>query len=231
MCCITGLVPAQHACFLCPATQASKPIMALRRFLPPDTSMARSTCGTDAGGLRSDVAGDRMLRHPAKAMASSRPTSTSAQPPMPETDRPTPSIGPSDAPKIALPKNLAQTLQFLSDDDLETLRASVEIELERRRPISAGPITRKASAVQPPKGARTSRGPERGARFSDCCSCGKGEPDQGLVPCRHEAGCDCAHSSCVSVRCKRGLEYRAQDETIGLDLVYLCSALSNQPYV
>src|SRR4051794_36579619 len=77
----------------------------------------------DAVGLRSDVAGDRMLRHPVKAMASSRPTSTSAQPPMPETNQPTPGIGPSDAPKIALPKNLAQTLQFLGDDDLKTLRA------------------------------------------------------------------------------------------------------------
>ena len=27
-----------------------------------------------------------------------------------------------------------------------------------------------------------------------------GEPDQGFVPCRHEAGCDCAHSSCVTLR-------------------------------
>ena len=98
------------------------------------------------------------MRHSLEAMASSRPTSTSIQPPVPETDQPAPTIGLSDAPKIALPKNLAQTLQFLSDDDLETLRASVEIELERRRPISAGPITRKASAVQPPTAARTSSG-------------------------------------------------------------------------
>jgi hypothetical protein len=96
-----------------------------------------------------------MMRHSLEAMAS-RPTSTSQ--PVPETDQPAPSIGLSDAPKIALPKHLAQTLQFLSNDDLETLRASVEIELEHRRPISAGPIRRKASAVQPPIGARTSSG-------------------------------------------------------------------------
>jgi hypothetical protein len=110
------------------------------------------------GGPRSDVAGERMLRHSVEAMASSRPTSTSIQAPVPQTDQPTPSIGLSDAPKIALPKNLAQTLQFLSDDDLERLRASVEIELERRRPISPGAITRKVSAVQPPIAPRTSSG-------------------------------------------------------------------------
>jgi hypothetical protein len=56
-----------------------------------------------------------------------------------------------------LPTNLAQTLQFLGDDDLETLRASVEIELARRRPISAGLVTRKASADQPSIPARTPR--------------------------------------------------------------------------
>jgi hypothetical protein len=76
---------------------------------------------------------------------------------MPETDQPAPGIGPSDAPKIALPTNLAQTLQFLSDDDLETLRASVEIEIARRLSTSAGPITRKVSAVQPALPAKNSR--------------------------------------------------------------------------
>ena len=114
--------------------------------------------GAPAAQMQVGVAGERMLRHSLEAMASSRPTSTSIQPPVPETDQPAPSIGPSDAPKIALPKNLAQTLQFLSDDDLERLRASVAIELERRRPISPGPITRKVSAVQPPIAARTSTG-------------------------------------------------------------------------
>jgi hypothetical protein len=106
-------------------------------------------------GARSEVAGDRMLRHSVEAMASSRRTITSAQPPKPETDQLAP--GPSDAPRIALPKDLARTLQFLSDGDLETLRASVEIELARRRPISASSIARKVTAVQPAVPARTSR--------------------------------------------------------------------------
>ena len=129
----------------------------------------------DAGGPRSDVAGERIVaalsgsdgfiqankhKHPASGA---------------ETDQPAPSIGLSDAPKIALPKNLAQTLQFLSDDDLETSRASVEIELERRRPISAGPVTRRASAVQPPTAARSSSG-RKGKRNS---ATAKGEPIRG----------------------------------------------------
>ena len=71
------------------------------------------------------------MRHSLQVMASSRPTSTSIQPPASEKDQPAPTISLSDAPKIALPKNLAQTLQFLSDDDLETLRVSVDSELER----------------------------------------------------------------------------------------------------
>src|SRR5436190_8306881 len=98
-----------------------------------------------------------MLRHSLEEMASSKPTSTSAQPSVPETDQPAPSVGPTDVPKIALPTNLAQTLQFLSDDDLETLRVSVEIEIARRLSTSAGPITSKVSAVQPALPARNSR--------------------------------------------------------------------------
>jgi len=91
-------------------------------------------------------------------MASSRPTSTAIQPPAPEKDQRAPTISLSDAPKIALPKNLAQTLQFLSDDDLETLQVSVDSELKRRRPTSARPNARKASAVQPAAAATASRG-------------------------------------------------------------------------
>ncbi len=119
--------------------------MALRRLPPHDTSMARLTCG----GSPSDVAGDHMLRHSVEAMASSRPTSTSAQPAVPETDQPATSVGPSDAARIALPKNLARSLQFLSDDDLETLRTSVGTELARRRAV---PV------AQPAVQARNSRG-------------------------------------------------------------------------
>jgi hypothetical protein len=79
---------------------------------------------------------------------------------VPEKDQPVPTISLSDAPKIGLPKGLAQTLQFLSDDDLETLRVSVDSELERRRPTGAGPEARKASTLQPGATA-TSRGRHR----------------------------------------------------------------------
>ena len=93
-----------------------------------------------------------------EVMASPRPPGTSIQPSAPEKDQLAPTNSLSDAPKIALPKHLAQTLQYLSDDDLETLRVSVEIELQRRRPISAGPIARMASALQASTAAKTSRG-------------------------------------------------------------------------
>ena len=74
------------------------------------------------------------MRHSLQVMAASRPTSTNIQPPAPAKDQPALTTSLSDAPKIALPKNIAQTLQFLSDDDLETLRVSVNSELERRCP-------------------------------------------------------------------------------------------------
>jgi hypothetical protein len=93
-----------------------------------------------------------------EVMASSRPTSTDIQPSTPEKEEPAPTSSLSDIPKIALPKNLAQTLQFLSDDDLETLRANVETELERRGTSSAGSIVRKATPPQPATAAQASRG-------------------------------------------------------------------------
>jgi hypothetical protein len=96
------------------------------------------------------------MRHSFQVMASSRLTSTNIQPPAPERDQPAPTTSLSDVPKIALPKNLAQTLQFLSDDDLETLRVSVDSELERRRPTSSGANARKASALQPAAAATVS---------------------------------------------------------------------------
>ena len=74
---------------------------------------------------------------------------------MPEMDQLAPTKSLSDAPKIALPKNLAQTLQYLSDDDLETLRISVETEVERRRPSNAGLAV---SAPQPASTTNASRG-------------------------------------------------------------------------
>jgi hypothetical protein len=132
--------------------------MALRRSPPLDTSMARLGSDIGATGSRQDVAAVRTMRHSLQVMASSRPTSTDIQPPAPEKDQPAPTISLSDAPKIALPKNLAQTLQFLSDDDLETLRVSVDSELERRRPTSAGSNATKASALQPAAASTASRG-------------------------------------------------------------------------
>ena len=98
------------------------------------------------------------MRHSLQVMAFPRPTSTAIQPPASEEDQPAPTISLSDAPKIALPKNLAQTLQFLSDVDLETLQVSVDSELKRRRPTSARPNAKKASAAQPAAAATASRG-------------------------------------------------------------------------
>jgi hypothetical protein len=118
------------------------------RFGMPET-------GSMGGSL--DVAAVHTIRHSLQVMASSRPTSTN-MPPAPEKDQPAPTTRLSDAPKIALPNNIAQTLQFLCDDDLETLRVSVDSELERRRPTSARPNARKASAAQPAAAAPVSRG-------------------------------------------------------------------------
>ena len=98
-------------------------------------------------------------------MASSMRAATNIQPSAPDKDEPAPTNSPSNAPKIVLPKNLAQTLQFLSEDDLETLQVSVETELERRRTNSAGPIARKASAPRPATAAPASRR-RRGERDS-----------------------------------------------------------------
>jgi hypothetical protein len=158
MCWIAGLVPATHARFLCPPSQANKPIMALRRSPPLDTSMAQRRLATGPTRAGLDVAAVCTMRQSQQMMASSRGTSTNNQPPAPIKDLPAPTISLSDAPKIALPKNLAQTLQFLSDDDLETLRVSVDSELKRRRPTSARPNARNASAAQPAAAATASRG-------------------------------------------------------------------------
>src|SRR5215469_2141810 len=108
--------------------------MALRRVLLLDTSMAQPGLDTDATWSRSGRCCKPHDAARSASMASSRPTSTGIQPSAPDKDQPAPTISPSDAPTIALPKSLAQTLQFLSDDDLETLRVAVDCELERRRP-------------------------------------------------------------------------------------------------
>jgi hypothetical protein len=145
---------ASFAHFLKPASRSWHCKDFSRSILPwlsPTLTQAR-------WGRGLDVAAVRTMRHSLQVMASSRPTSTNTQPPAPEKDQPAPTISLSDAPKIALPKNLPQTLQFLSDDDLETLRVSVDSELKRRRPTRAGSSARKASALQPAAAATASRG-------------------------------------------------------------------------
>ena len=148
-------MPAAHARFVCPLSQADKPIMALRRSARLDTSMARLGPDTDRSGRGPNVAPIRAARHSPQAMALPRPTGTIIEPSMPEMDQLAPTKSLSDAPRIALPKNLAQTLQFLSDDDLEMLRVSVETEVARRRPSSAGPLV---PAPQPASATKVSRG-------------------------------------------------------------------------
>jgi hypothetical protein len=76
-----------------------------------------------------------------EVMASHKPPGTTTQPSAPEKEQPPQAQSPSDAPRIVLPKNLAQTLQFLSDDDFETLRTAVDVELGRRRPQPAPAAT------------------------------------------------------------------------------------------
>jgi hypothetical protein len=49
------------------------------------------------------------------------------------TDRSSSDGDGGEARRIALPKNIAETLKYLDDSDLETLRGSVESELQRRR--------------------------------------------------------------------------------------------------
>ena len=117
-------------------------------------------------------------------MASSRPTSTNIQHSTPEKDEPAPTGSLLDAPKIALPKNLAQTLQFLSDDDLDTLRVSVDSELKRRRPTGAGPEARKASALQLAATAKASKGRHRELDSGTAIPAGR----VSLIKASHHAG-------------------------------------------
>jgi hypothetical protein len=49
------------------------------------------------------------------------------------SDQPPPDGDDGAPPRIALPSNIAQTLKYLLDFDLELLRAAVESELRRRR--------------------------------------------------------------------------------------------------
>ena len=72
------------------------------------------------------------------------------------SDLPRPDGDGGATPRIALPKNIAQTLRYLHDVDLESLRAAVETELERRR-AEKGTETEVPEAA-PPQVPRATRG-------------------------------------------------------------------------
>ena len=65
-----------------------------------------------------------------------------------------------EAPRIALPKNIAETLKYLDDLDLEALRVSVEKELQRRRADRR--VESNASAET---GTSSEKAPARGGGF------------------------------------------------------------------
>ena len=76
------------------------------------------------------------------------------------TDRP-PSDGDGrEARRIALPNNIAQTLKYLDDLDLEALRVSVENELQRRR-ADRGVETKASAEV----GTSSEEAPAKGGGF------------------------------------------------------------------
>src|SRR5215510_2742325 len=62
------------------------------------------------------------------------------------TDQPPSDGDGKEARRIALPKNIAETLKYLDDLDLKALPASVENELQRRRADRESEAKAKASA-------------------------------------------------------------------------------------
>jgi hypothetical protein len=103
------------------------------------------------------------------------------------TDRP-PSDGDGrEARRIALPNNIAQTLKYLDDLDLEALRVSVENELQRRRTDSG--VETKASAEAD---TSSEEAPAKGGGFKTVNECsvtasGQSQPDPRFLRVRHEA--------------------------------------------
>ena len=74
------------------------------------------------------------------------------------SDQP-PSDGEGEGPqRIALPKNIAQTLTYLDDIDLEALRGAVENELRRRRAEEGTETELQAADAAPAEGPRVRRG-------------------------------------------------------------------------
>src|SRR5215813_15601817 len=76
------------------------------------------------------------------------------------TDRPPSDGDGGEARRIALPTNLAETLKYLDDSDLEALRVSVENELQRRRADKG--VEAKASAET---GTSSEKAPAKGGEF------------------------------------------------------------------
>jgi hypothetical protein len=70
------------------------------------------------------------------------------------TDRPPSDSDGAEKRRIALPRNIAETLKYLDDLDLEALRVSVENELQRRRADSGveAEVSAKATESVPAKG-------------------------------------------------------------------------------
>jgi hypothetical protein len=83
------------------------------------------------------------------------------------SDQPPPDGDGGAPPRIALPKDIAQTLKYLHDSDLESLRAAVENEMRRRHAEKGteaeGPAAEAASApVQRARPSGATRAVEQG---------------------------------------------------------------------
>lgn len=55
----------------------------------------------------------------------------------------------TEPPRIALPKNIAHTLRYLDDTDLDALRGAVEHERQRRR-VGKGEVSSEEPKAAPP---------------------------------------------------------------------------------
>src|SRR5262245_29131761 len=71
------------------------------------------------------------------------------------TDQPPSDGDGGEARRIALPKNIAETLKYVDDLDLEALRVSIENELQRRRATKG---------VEAEVSGKTEEAPARGSK-------------------------------------------------------------------
>jgi len=74
------------------------------------------------------------------------------------SDQPPPDGDGGAPPRIALPRNIAQTLKYLDDLDLESLRAAVETELRRRFAEKGTEPELSAARVAPARVPRATQG-------------------------------------------------------------------------